>query len=212
MSAAPLVVLVLGALLTAACVGGVSTPAHGPAVAVPGVEVTAAAGAWRGWPSTLPRLVTPIHVTLANRGAVPVRVDVTSFVLALPDGGRLAAVLPADVRAVVAERPRAEAPGAGVTLGPTREGSGAGWAVNEPALDPRADPTLEPERRWELPSADMVALALPEGVVPPGETVRGFVYFERGPPAVGPVTLVVPLQDATREEPLGPTRVPLTLR
>src|SRR5262249_4071032 len=151
------------------------------------------------WPAELGRLVTPVRVSLVNRGDVPVRVDVRRFSLALPEGGRLAAALPAEVRGPTAALPPAALPHAGTALGPTRENAGPGWGLNEPALDPRADTALEPERTWALPSADMLALALPEGLLAPGRAISGFVYFERAPRRVSEVTLTWPIEDVEGE-------------
>ena len=57
----------------------------------------------------------------------------------------------------------------------------------------------------------MLALALPEGVLPPGRTASGFVYFERPPRGVREVTLTARLVDAGGE-PLGVVAIPLALR
>jgi hypothetical protein len=199
------------ALLVSGCAGRVGLPERTAAATASGVEVDATVGAWRGWPAQLDRVVTPVRISVTNHGAAPVRLDVTTFDLALARGGRLAAMLPADVRGVVAEPAPATLPRAGLALGPTREGSGPGWAINDPALDPRPDPTAEPDRIWELPSADMLDLALPEGVLAPGGTARGFVYFERAPRGTGPATLRWPVVDARSGETVGVLALPLTL-
>jgi len=204
--------LVLLALLAAGCAGRLGLPEPRVASAdVAGVEVVATAGAWRGWPADLRQVVTPVKVTIANRGRTPIRVDATTFSLALAEGGRLAAALPTDVRGVVTEPAPAASPSAGLGLGPTRERSGPGWAINDPRLDPRGDPAVEPDRAWELPSADMLDLALPEGVLAAGQTVSGFVYFERPPRGVSAVTLTWPVVDTAGER-LGTVAIPLTLR
>jgi transposase len=208
----PPLAAVLFALLASGCAGRVSAPEPLPvAASAAGVDVGAAANAWRGWPAELGRAATPVRVTIANHGAVPVRVDATRFALALPEGGRLAAVLPADIHGVAVEPAPAALSQVGLALGETREQSGPGWALNDPAPDRRVDPTLEPERTWALPSADMLSLALPEGPLAPGRTVSGFVYFERAPPGVRDVTLTWQIVEAGGE-PLGVVRIPLTLR
>jgi hypothetical protein len=206
----PLAAAVL--LLLAGCASRLGAPAGPePSASAGDVELSARANAWSGWPAELPRLVTPVRVRIANRGEVPVRVDTTTFALRLPGGGRLAAVLPADVHGVAAEPAPAALPQAGAALGPTREQSGRGWALNEPAADPRADPAQEPDRTWPLPSADMLQQALPEGVLAPGREITGFVYFQRAPRDSAAATLTWPVVD-TLGETLGVAAVPLTLR
>ena len=197
-------------LLAPGCAGRVG-PMPPASASAGGVEVSAVANAWTGWPAELGRLVTPVRVSIVNRSELAVRVDVRRFVLAIPEGGRLAAMLPPDVRGPAAGPAPAALPQAGAALGPTRENSGPGWALNEPALDPRADAALAPERTWELPSGDMLALALPEGVLPPGRAITGFVYFERAPRGVTDVTLTWPIVDEEGET-VDTARVPLTLR
>jgi len=203
----------LAVLLLVGCAGhgGPSAPA-GPRVAsatAGGIEVVVATGAWRGWPSLLPTLVTPVRVRVVNGGGVPLRLDAGLFALALPDGRRLAAAPVDDVRAVVAEPPPTSRPVAGLTLGPLREQSGPGWALSEAVPDPRSDPSQEVSRTWELPSADMVQSALPQGALAPGASASGFLYFEHAPAGTAPVSLTARLVDAHSGEPIGVVVVPL---
>jgi len=203
----------LAALLLVGCAGhgGPSAPAA-PRLAsatADGIEVVVTTGAWRGWPSLLPTLVTPVHVRVVNGGGVPLRLDARLFALALPDGRRLAAAPVEDVRAVVAEPPPTSRPVAGLTLGPAREHSGAGWALNEAAPYPSSDPSQEVSRTWELPSADMVQSALPQGALAPGASASGFLYFEHAPAGTAPVSLTARLLDARSDEPIGMIVVPL---
>ena len=204
-------VALLIALVPAGCAGRAATIEAVASASVGGVDVTASAEAWRGWPARLDRVVTPVLVRLVNHGPAAVRVDVTAFTLTLAEGRRLAAVLPADVRGVVDEPAPAVLPAAGVALGPTRERSGPGWALNETAPDPRVDPSLEPTRTWELPSADVFDQALPEGMLTPGGTLKGFLYFERAPRGTDGVTLTWPIVDISGST-LGVAVVPLPLR
>jgi len=109
-------------LFLTGCAARAGAPgASEPSVSAGGVEISATADAWRGWPAALGRVVTPVRVRVANRGATAVRVDTTTFALALPEGGRLAAMLPADVRGVTTTPAPAALPQAGTALGPTRE-------------------------------------------------------------------------------------------
>jgi len=198
--------LALAALLLTACAGPASPPATATAA---GVEVVAVTNAWRGWPGNLATVVTPVRVRVVNRGEVPLRLSPTSFALALPDGRRLAAAPPTDVRTTVAGPPPPTRQDEGLSLGPGRDRSGAGWALNERAEDQRLDVTQQPAGTWPLPSADMLAQALPEGVLAPGATASGFVYFERAPAGVAPASLTARLLDARSGEPAVTVEVPL---
>ncbi|HET7341349.1 MAG TPA: hypothetical protein VFL90_07795 [Methylomirabilota bacterium] len=195
-------------LLVAGCAGPArSTPTA--AATAGGVEVAATTDAWRGWPPSLPTLVTPIHVRVVNRGDVPVRLESRLFALVLPDGRRLAAAPPSEVRGVVAGPAPTVRQDEGLALGPGRDRSGPGWALNDRTADARVDATQEPDATWELPSADMVAAALPEGVLAPGATASGFLYFERARIGAEPSGLTAQLLDARTGEPIGTVEVPL---
>jgi len=202
----------VAALLVTGCAGRIpfARPAERVASATAaGVEVVATTGAWRGWPRELVELVEPVRVRLVNGGGVPLRVDPAIFALVLPEGRRLAAAPVADVRAVVTEPAPASRPVGGLTLGPLRDQSGPGWALNDPAFDPRADSSQQSAQGWSLPSADMVQAALPDGVLAPGATTSGFVYFARPPAGASAVSLTARLVDARDGQTLGVIVVPL---
>jgi hypothetical protein len=198
--------LALAVLLLAGCAAPASLPVTATAA---GVEVTAITGAWSGWPRTLTTVVTPVRVRVVNRSEVPLRLSPTSFALALPDGRRLAAAPPADIRTTVAGPPPTVRQDDGLTLGPMRDRSGSGWALNDKMADQRVDPVQQPAATWPLPSADMLAQALPEGVLAPGATASGFVYFERAPAGIVPTSLTARLLDARSGEPAATVEVVL---
>jgi hypothetical protein len=66
---------------------------------------------------------------------------------------------------------------------------------------------------WEpsLPSRDMLEQALPEGVIEPGGSAAGFLYFHRLKDT-GPVTFAAEVVDANTREALGSVRIPLVLQ
>jgi hypothetical protein len=201
-------------LLIAGCAAAAGPPALRPAAAARGsatsadVEIVGLAGAWRGWPSALGRFVTPIHVTMVNRGAVSVRVSFDDFALTPTGGRRLAAVLPTEVRGIVHEPPPPPRSSTGLALG--ADGYERDWVLPGSALSARADPAARVGDPFALPSPDVLDRALPEGVLAPGETASGFVYFEPGP-GPGPVELTARLMDAGSGELLGRAAVSLTL-
>jgi len=193
-------------LLLTGCAAGQARPA--PAAGVAGdVDIVAGAGAWRGWPSDLSRFVTPIHVSLVNRGAAPVRVSHDDFAL-VANGRRLSAVLPYEVRGVVYEPPPATLPSAGFSPGTADPPSAGDWALRGSAMAAEADPARVGEQ-FALPSPDVLDRALREGVVQPGGRASGFVYFEPLGAHPGPVDLAVRLLDARTGQTIGHVVIPL---
>src|SRR5215470_6476083 len=71
----------LAVLLFAGCAGQVGSSAPKPgrvaSGTAAGVEVVAETGAWHGWPTGLPSLVTPVRVRLVNGSGVSLRLDPT---------------------------------------------------------------------------------------------------------------------------------------
>ena len=180
-------------LLLAGCAGRPEPPvAAGEMVSE--VEIAARAGAWRGWPADLARFATPIHVRIVNRGGSVLRVSHDDFAL-VAGGRRLPVVLPHEVRGVVSRPPPAALPSAGFAPGTADSPAGRDWVLRGPDLAAEADPARVGEQ-FALPSPAMLAQALPEGVVRPGERASGFVYFEPLGARTGPAELSVRLIDA----------------
>jgi hypothetical protein len=172
------------------------------------IEIVVRVGAWRGWPSDLARFVTPMHVTVVNLGAVPLRVSHDDFALAVAGNQRLAAVLPTEVRGIVYQPPPAPLSSAGFVVG--AEGY-RDWVLSGSAWNAGADPVARLGEPFALPSPDVLDRALGEGVLEPGGTASGFVYFERGQHA-DQVDLTVRLVDAGTGGTLGRAVIPLALR
>lgn len=199
-------------LLFAGCASGADTGAAGRtgAATTPDVEIVARAGAWRGWPSDLARFVTPIHVTIVNLGAVPVRVSHDDFALTVAGDRRLAAVLPTEVRGTVYQPPPPPLSSAGFLVSGESYYPERDWVAPGSAWNTASDPVSGVGEPFALPSPDVLNHALRETVLQPGGTASGFVYFERGPRA-GQVELTVRLIDAWTGQGLGRAAVPLTL-
>jgi hypothetical protein len=210
-----LVAVVLAAVLTTGCAttlvpgpGATPVPAGrvtGAAASAAGVTVMAWPEAWTAAPRSLPTLVTPFLVTIDNAGSVPIRVRHDDFELVTADGGRLAARGPYQITGFALER----APYPYLYAGP---GFGFyrpyrwGWG---PFGDPFWDEMYfrDPWVRVPMPTADMVAMALPETVVQPGGRVTGFLYFEHAGRSVKQVDLTAQLHDASGA-PLGVVTIP----
>jgi hypothetical protein len=199
-------------LLLVGCAAAARPPAPGPvavSATAAGVEVVATPGMWRGWPADLSRVVTPIHVRVVNRGTVPLRIYDEQFALVLASGRRLASMLPQDVRGVVYDPPPGTLPSAGFSVGAPGDPAVPDWVLKGPALGAGADPVARTGEQFALPTPHVLDRALREGVLEPGETVSGFVYFERSREPPGPADLTVRLIDAGSGESLGRVVVPL---
>jgi hypothetical protein len=138
---------------------------------------------WHGIPADLAATVTPLLVRIENMGASDVLIRYDHFELTDPLGRSFEAIPPFELDETVAEpvevTPR-------YPLGRFRVA---------PHLRPfyrtlvpfeeqfAVDPVFWERYRTEwvnidLPTADMVQMVLPEGVLEPGGVATGFVYFE----------------------------------
>ena len=57
----------------------------------------------------------------------------------------------------------------------------------------------------------MVGKALPEGVLEPGGTIQGFLYFEDGDPKGDMADFEMDIVNATAQQMLGTARIPLEI-
>jgi hypothetical protein len=193
-------------LRSPAVVSALSSPATAGSATMDDVEVVARTDAWRGWPRDLSRVVVPVHVTVANRGDALLHVARASFALVVEGQQRLAAADPLDVRGVIYEPPP----------GLPDDGHGPGgpgysdWALQPSAPAAPWDPRVG--EQFALPTPDMLERALPEGVLEPGRTATGFLYFERPPARTRVVEFTVVLVEASSGEPRIRLVVPLGLR
>ena len=147
-----------------------------------GVRVEVRSQAWSGDPVTLDDEVTPMYVEVTNNSDHSILVRANSVVLI--QGGRAhRAKPPYDIHKTVREN--YVYPGYGYYW--------AGWAAYQTV---------------ELPTADMVRLALPEGVLKPGEKIQGFLYFEHIDDDVSEVTFTFPVTDASSKKPFGYIDIP----
>jgi len=181
------------------------------------ITVTVRPDDWRGSPSNLWSVATPMLVTIDNRSGRALRVRYDQFALRDAGGKRFAVRSPYDVEGYVSERVEASPYTA---FGPPvsdlywrdpfwrarRFGwTGAGWY----------DPVWEPwpsYRTVRLPTSDMVRMALPESVVPDQSRAEGFVFFERAPTKrKTQVDFVMDLIDARTGERVGAVTIPFVV-
>jgi hypothetical protein len=243
--------LALAALLLAAgCVTPTtlqplpSTPTTqtGAAIAeAEGVRLVADGDAWRGNPSDLERIVTPVQVRLENQSGRPLRIEYESFTLRGNSQFEYAALSPFELSeegtaAVGGSGPEgnvAMSLGMGVGVrsrwgwGPGAFGWGRPWGLGafgsgwyDPWYGPGFyDPFWGPSASWyarpppePLPTRDMLRKALPEGTLDPGGTLTGFIYFQNVSEREGSVTLQARLVDARTGEQFATLSIPFGVR
>lgn len=221
-------IALLTTLLLAACAPmGRSLEPAVPATQVPavrgaaaadeaaGVEFIVNAHAWSGFPDDLD-VVTPLLVTIENNGDVPLRIRYRELDLVTDAGVELAAMPPFDVEGTAVEPVTVRmwpssrflvAPYMSPTY-PFHDRWGGPFAY-----DPfYYDDTFTSFQRVNLPTGDMIARALPEGVLQPGGRVTGFVYFQNPPETAERVTFTAELVNAETGDQFGIVRIPFTLR
>lgn len=196
---------------------------EGAAAEAADVRIIARAQAWRGYPADLRGVVTPILVTIQNNSLRPVRVSYANF--ALEGNGRpYAALPPFEITGSISE-PAGYAAVPWYGFGapylppyhyrpwpyPSRRWpyDHPGWLAFPEVLDPWYYDRYYPVyREVPLPTGDMVQKALPEGVVEPGSSVSGFLYFEDIGCAKGGVTFTASIVDARTGERVTTIRIP----
>ncbi|MBS1148818.1 MAG: hypothetical protein H6Q89_516 [Myxococcaceae bacterium] len=239
------------ALALAGCVAEpVLIPARGASVltGTPGVAFAEEAGikvflngdAWRGDPSGLSELMTPIKVSIENRSGVRLRLTFQDISLLGASGFRYPALAPMTGEPKVSELvPNASAPVGKVVLIPVA----AQQAPAQPAVYPRSrihhqgfmvaphyyayypgvpawslafpyDPFYYQRYQdvWPtlLPTQDMLAEAMPEGVLEDGGRISGFVYFQNVSKEQQ-VRFEMRLVDASTDTELGTISVPFAV-
>ena len=211
------VLVVAAALLASACAhqlvpgpGAQVVEGHEKAATatVAGVTLVVSPDAWRGLPTTLGSLVTPLLVTIDNQSGRPVRVRWEQFALHGPGETRFAARAPLDIEGYVSE-PVAAMPYAAMPYGAF--GYDPFWRSG---LGPygRHYP-WPPSRRLPLPTHDMVERALREGVVEPHGRTTGFAFFDRATQAKGsPLEFTMDLVDASTNERFAEVRIPFVVK
>jgi len=217
------VALTLATLFAAGCASGPELePTRGtptvegdPAAAferAEGVRVEAEPDAWSGEPATL-GMLTPMLVTITNDSERPLRVRYNEFQLVDSRGRTYAAVPPFDLEAteveIVDERPFGAT---GFHVAPHHARffphlhSFGGHFHHDPHYHGLHHPTFE---QFELPTDDIITMALPEGVVDPGGKITGFLYFEEVEEEdLRRVNFTFDLVDAETERTFAEVRIP----
>ena len=229
--------LLAAGMLAAGCVStpelrppatAATTPSGSQVAEGEGVRLIARGDAWKGNPSNLPSLVTPVQVRIENKSGHPLRIDYEDFVLVGGSQFEYAALSPFQLR----EESQTGVGGSGfqgsaaptgaVVVAPVhwnhfghgwRMGGlgfyGPGWydSFYGPYMYGYGVPPPEP-----LPTRDMTRAALPKGTLAPGGTLAGFLYFQSVGEREGQVTLQAKLVDAVTGKPFGTLSIPFDVR
>lgn len=182
------------------------------------VDVEANTRDWPG-PARIAEQVTPVRITIENESSLPIRVSYDQFVLVAPDERLYAALPPFAVDGTVSDRVEIVQPEpvAAPTFSayrysvlrpyqpvyPSYSLYGAAVPVNA-AYYGHHDYLVD----RDLPTAEMLRRAIPEGVLEPGGTLEGWMYFEKLDSGVESVTLQAKLQSPALDQKYGTARIP----
>lgn len=196
-----------------------------------GVRVSVNGDAWKGDPFNLPDVLTPLHVSIENGGPVPLRLAYRDFAIVGESGMRYSALSPLQIDSqlptgsierpdgrytTVAYQARARVPprfhGRRFYVAPH-------YGYYYPGYPLWGSPF--PYSSWgmtayswpqTLPTEDMIAEALPEGVLEPGGHVDGFVYFQGVTRREQRVRFDFKMYDAQTGQQLGEAVVPFMVK
>lgn len=213
------------ALVVSGCAGGpqlapaptvaeVPGPGQGGVVTQSGVVLTARADAWEGYPENLENEVTPIYVRIQNETGEPLRIRYAEFRIVSDAGETYAALPPFRIEGEVVSAIDSVGPYSGFYVAPYAspwypgltpyDGPFAYDAGYYDSYYPYYDTYVE----VDLPTRDMRAAALPEGVLDPGAVVDGFLYFQEVPEDVDRVRLEFTAVSAANNRVLGEVVMP----
>ncbi len=201
-----------------------------------GVRVWVNGDAWRADPLDLRDVLTPVHVNIENSSTRPVRLAYGDFSLVGDSGMRYAAMSPlrADSQLPRSERGPSPSEEPVLVLAVAHRASPARvqprfrhrqfyiapqyeyyypgyplWGSPFPYTYFGGGPYSWPRT---LPTDDMIAEALPEGVLEPGGQVDGFVYFQGVTQRETRVRFDYKLYDARADSTLGEVIIPLRVK
>ncbi len=188
-------------------------------VSTGGVEILTNTDAWSGDPRQFNRLL-PILVVITNDSDVPLRVRHSDFSLVTSAGERVTATTPFDLDIVEVEAydtpiypyaalsHRAYSPYRVSSFSRFghygRFGHSGGFGYHFGSL------YYSPFRRIELPTTDMVAKALPERILEPGERTSGFLFFKEFSHDFDRVEFEVELVNAETRHRFATLEIPFT--
>jgi hypothetical protein len=205
----PTIVLACGLAMAPSHARAQAEPEERGTSSLEGVQVTAAADSWAGWPTELTTVI-PLLVTIENHSTVPIRLRYQAFRLSAP-GDIRRALPPLEIHG----RETVAVGTVGLLPGPYVGG------YYYPHLRPFDGPYLYDPLYYtsyyplfytvQLPTQDMVVKALREGVVEPGSVVQGYLYFHDGDPEGDMAMFEADVVNATSGAMLGTIEFPLEI-
>jgi hypothetical protein len=189
---------------------------HEPAAfsEVAGIRVAVVPNQWSGSPADLGDSVTVFRVEIENGSYQPLRIRYREFKLVGPGSFRTTAIPPYQVEGTVVKP---------VFLPQTYVyPSGFQFA---PHYRTGIKDTSQPRHPWDyddytprynlwaspLPTQDMLAKGIPEGVLEPEGRVSGFLYFEKLPDNLDRITFEADLVNPRTGVTLGTVRIPFVI-
>ncbi len=194
--------------------GAQPAPAAGGAVATDaGVRVVAEGNAWTGRPASLDQKLTPFRVHVTNNSTHQLLVRFRDFRLVTPTGETYFALPPFQIDKQVTRTITPAYPYTGFAVAPYLSPYYPDLTAADPFLfdEPYYSTYWPIIQQIELPTVDMVDKALPAGVLEPGGTVSGFVYFQHVDPKAARVRLVIDLPRASTHEDFGKVEIPFVV-
>jgi hypothetical protein len=165
-------------------------------------------GVWKGHPGDLWQIVTPVRVAIENHSGAPLRIHYKQFELTGPTGMTVHAIPPFRIQRPGVVTPYY--PYVDFYVPPVF----SPWYPGVPTwagpfdYDPFYFDTYYVWKQ-PLPSSDMLAKALPVGVLDNGGRITGYLYFQKVPKEVPEVTFTANLVDAKTDKDIGKIAIPL---
>jgi hypothetical protein len=159
---------------------------------VDGINIITKVNYWKGNPD-ISRYVTPVYVTIDNNSGKPLKISYEQFALLSPEGQRFSALPPFGIKGTVTKpvlirnyNPIMEPAFTyhGFLIAPFYSSIYPGLPVFDGNFyyDPLYYDNYYSywgQIQYDLPTPEMVGIALPEGVLKNGGEISGFLYFQK---------------------------------
>ena len=176
---------------------------------VAGIHIVADGDAWSGDPANLEKLLTPVKVTIENHSGDPLRIRYREFSLENSAGFHATPLSPVKLSNSTQPAATPITPGFtadGFYVAPYFQFYGSAfspWPYEFPFDNPQGNQYSS----WEQSTPDMIAKAIPEGVLSPSGSIAGFLYFQKVVKGVDSVDFVARLVQARTGQVLGTARI-----